>query len=277
MYKYISSNQNETLKDVKKIRDDGRKRDELGLFFAEGITLINEIKNELIDSIYIDEDRFEDILDKLNKNIKSLNDDRIYKIKSSVFENITDTKNSQGICALVKIRSNVFDEFLKRCDIGKNVRILILEDISDPGNMGTILRTSLAFDISGVIISSGCSDIYSPKVVRSSMGGIFKQNIYISSNLQEDIKTLKEKGIKIYATSPSNARTKSLEDIDFKNENKLAFIFGNEAHGISSDIIDKSDTLIRLDMSDKIESLNVAICAGICMYIMTSKKGKLSE
>ena len=72
MYKYISSNQNETLKTVKKIRDDGRKRDELGLFFAEGITLINEVKNELIDSIYIDEDRFEDILDRLRGDIRNI-------------------------------------------------------------------------------------------------------------------------------------------------------------------------------------------------------------
>lgn len=271
MYKYISSNQNETLKTVKKIRDDGRKRDELGLFFAEGITLINEVENELIDSIYIDEDRFEDILDKLNKDIKNLNDEKIYKIKSSVFENIADTKNSQGICALVKIKNNNFDEFLKGCD-HDNTRVLILENISDPGNVGTILRTSLAFGISGVMLDEGCADAYSPKVVRSSMGAIFKQNIYISKNLQDDIASIRKRGTKVYATSPSKENSIDCESQDFSKISKLALVFGNEAHGLSDETIKNSDALLRLDISPEIESLNVAVCASICMFITRCKK-----
>ena len=271
MYKYISSNQNETLKDIKKIRDDRRKRDDLGLFFAEGITLINEIKNELIDSIYIDEDRFEDILDKLRGDIRSINDDKIFKIKSSVFENIADTKNSQGICALVKIKNNTFDEFLKECD-HDNTRVVILENISDPGNIGTILRTSLAFGISGVLLDANCADVYSPKVVRSSMGAIFKQNIYISKSLKDDITAIRKRGVKVYATSPSKENAIDCESQDFSKINKLALIFGNEAHGLSDETVKNSDVLLRLDIAPEIESLNVAVCAAICMFIAKHKK-----
>ena len=271
MYKYISSNQNETIKQIKKIRDDGKKRDELRQFFAEGITLVNEIKAELIDSIYIDEDRFEDILDKLNNDIKSLSDDRIYKIKSSVFENIADTKNSQGICALVKIKNNSFDELLKGCD-HDNARMIILENISDPGNIGTILRTSLAFGVSGVMLDKGCADVYSPKVVRSSMGAIFKQNIHISNALQDDIATIRKRGVKVYATSPSKENSIDCESQDFSKINKLALLFGNEAHGLSDETIENSDALLRLDISPEIESLNVAVCASICMFITRCKK-----
>ena len=267
MYKYISSNQNETIKQIKKVRDDGKKRDELRQFFAEGITLVNEIKAELIDSIYIDEDRFEDILDKLGSDIKkNLGSDKIYKIKSSVFENIADTKNSQGICALVKMRSNNFDEFLKGCG-NDNSRIVILESISDPGNLGTILRTSLAFGISGVMLDENCTDVYSPKVVRSSMGAIFKQNIYISNSLQDDIATIRKMGVKVYATSPSKENSIDCESQDFSKINKLALIFGNEAHGLSDETIKNSDATLRLNISSEIESLNVAVCASICMFV----------
>ncbi len=271
MYKYISSNQNETLKHIKKIRDDGRKRDDLGLFFAEGITLVNEIKAELIDSIYIDEDRFEDILGKLNDIVReNISDGKIYKIKSSVYENITDTKNSQGICALVKKENSSFDEFLERCG-ADNIRIIILENISDPGNLGTILRTSLAFGISGVMLDDNCVDVYSPKVVRSSMGAIFKQNIYISKSLQDDIATIRKRGIKVYATSPSKENSIDCESQDFSKIKKLALIFGNEAHGLSDEAVENSDGLLRLDISPEIESLNVAVCASICMFIVRNK------
>ncbi len=272
MYKYISSNQNEKIKFLRKIRDDSKTRKESKLYMAEGITLMCEIDAELIDSYYIDEDKFDSVLKKINEaSDRKLDENKIYKVKSSVFESIVDTKSSQGICVLVSMKEVLLDEFIRLCSNSKNIHLVVLENVSDPGNVGTILRSSLAFDIAGVIVDSKCADIYSPKVVRSSMGSIFRQNIYISEDLVDDIRALRRSGIKIYATSPSKDKAKPFEEINFEDDRKIGIVFGNEAHGISEDVLVQCDGSMRLDMTDKIESLNVAVCASICMYLMRYK------
>ena len=104
------------------------------------------------------------------------------------------------------------------------------------------------------------------------MGAIFKQNIYISKSLKDDITAIRKRGVKVYATSPSKENAIDCESQDFSKINKLALIFGNEAHGLSDETVKNSDVLLRLDIAPEIESLNVAVCAAICMFIAKHKK-----
>ena len=139
---------------------------------------------------------------------------------------------------------------------------MILEDIQDPGNLGTIIRSSVAFNVDTLVLSSNTVDLYNPKVIRATQGMIFKLNIIIENNLEELIKNLKQNNYTIYTTNVKNGN--SLKTIEKKD--KLAIIMGNEGNGVSDKLNLLADEYLYIDMNKNCESLNVAVATSIILY-----------
>ena len=145
--------------------------------------------------------------------------------------------------------------------------IVILDDVQDPGNLGTILRTIDSIGLSQVIVSKDTADAFNPKVVRSTMGAIFRVKIIEAENLIDTIKLIKRHHFKLVATSLQT--DKSIYDIDF---NKKMIVIGNESNGVSKEIQDMADERAKIPMLGKTESLNASVAAGVVMYEYVRQK-----
>ncbi|MBQ9608198.1 MAG: RNA methyltransferase [Lachnospiraceae bacterium] len=280
----ITSSSNDKLKNIKKLSKSSRERNEQGLYIIEGIRMFREIPTEDIHSVYVSEsavERFEaELTDALGETYAEA--DNFFVVSDRLFESISDTGTPQGILALVKMRKLCIDDVLYAEDINCNDKkvgkgdlanpdnkqgnntdlfILIIEKLRDPGNLGTIIRTAEGAGVTGIIISSDSVDIYNPKVVRSTMGSIFRVPIYISDNLVEDIKALKEKGITVYG---AHLKGKNIYDKDFTTS--CAFLIGNEGNGLSDEVSSTADELIKIPMKGKVESLNAATSTAVIAY-----------
>ena len=212
----------------KKIRDEERK------FIVEGDHLIEEArKNNLIKYI-----------------ISCVDEDADFYVTKEIMEKISDQKSISYNAAVVK--------FIPEDSVNGNV--IILDNLQDPGNLGTIIRSSVAFNIDTIIISDTSVDLYNPKVVRSTEGMIFNLNI-IRRNLEEIIPVLKNLGYKIVGTDVN-------EGIDVRNISKenVAIIIGNEGNGMSENVKEMCDEFINIKINKSCESLNAGVAASIIMY-----------
>ena len=182
-----------------------------------------------------------------------------YLINEQILKKITFSKTPEGIVALCKkgLHTPI-----------KNDRVLYLENVRDPGNLGTLLRSALAFHFYDVVLSKGCAEVYSPKVLMASQGAIFYLNVRQSENASslDDLKELKTKGYHILGTDlASSSPLKSLE-----TPSKVALLLGNEGKGLSKEAIEFADQNVRIEM-DGIDSLNVGVAGGIIMYEISVK------
>ena len=247
----ITSKNNSLIKEIKLIRDDKKYRENSSKCFIEGERLIFDTPLDLIDKIFISDDYKIDNNYDLNI-INKINQDKIFIVNRYIFDNIKDTKNSQGIIGIANIKTSQFDDV-------KNDKIVILDDVMDPGNLGTIFRISEAMGFNNIILSENTCDPYNTKAIRASMSSIFRLNIYRSKNLIDDIIKLKKLDYTIYGTILKD----SSDYLNNKFENRFALILGNEANGINKDLYDLIDKRIKINMSGKIESLNVAVAYAI--------------
>lgn len=255
----ITSKDNDFVKHVKKLKEK-KYREEFGEFIVEGIKMIEEaiLENATIKSIVVCEDC---------KTQGGIPNDLLYEIakynciyvNEKVFNSMTDVSNPQGILAIIDKSGNKEAEIDFKEDL-----FLILDNIQDPGNMGTILRTADSINLKQILVSKGTSDPYNPKVVRSTMGAIFRVKVIECEDLSKTIKELKKHKIKIYATDLKT--DKSIYDVDYK---KVAVVIGNEANGVSNDVLDLADTKIKIPMKGKTESLNAAVATGVILYEAT--------
>lgn len=244
----ITSLDNQQIKKVVALHNK-KYRDEYNEFFIEGSKLLEEAirhNQEIVKVFYcpqIAEYNFSIPADKVSKEIMA---------------KMTATNTPQGIVAVLKIpKSNIL----------KKDKILFLDRVQDPGNVGTIIRTADAFGFDAVLLSEGCADVYSPKVVRSTMGSLFHLPIKQKVSINE----VKKLGGKIYASSLKAKN--SIFDIDISMP--FVLVIGNEGKGISDDVRDISDEFIKIDMQGNAESLNASIAAGILMYEF-SKNNKVA-
>ncbi|MCR5774534.1 MAG: RNA methyltransferase [Lachnospiraceae bacterium] len=176
-------------------------------------------------------------------------------MKDADFARLADTRHPQGILAVVK------QKHYELKDLTGGSLYIILETIQDPGNLGTIIRTAEAAGVSAVIMNKGCVDIYSPKVVRSTMGSIFRVPFIYSDDLTGTIRQLKEDGIVIYAADLSGT---DMYETAFSE--RKAYVIGNEANGVSSDMISLADRIVKIPMEGQVDSLNAAVSAAVLMY-----------
>jgi TrmH family RNA methyltransferase len=198
--------------------------------------------------------------DKIDEIVDLQNDLEINIVKKEIFNKISDTKNSQGIILIVNFEGYQLDLLLDKD------KIILIDGIQDPGNLGTIIRTCDAFNIDGIITLENTVDLYNSKTVRAAMGSICRIPVVLGDSNLDIIKKLKENSFKILSSTPRY--NKDIKNVN--KEEKLALVIGNEGNGVSNFILEKSHDLVGIKMKGNIESLNAGIAAGILIYEITN-------
>lgn len=257
----ISSKDNEIIKNIRKLKEK-KYRDIENSYIIEGIKLIKEaieekanIKQIVMCEEFSDEEVDKDTLFELARH-------NLINVTKNVFNLITDVKTPQGIIAVVEKKQNEDANY-------KEDIIIALDDIQDPGNLGTILRTVDSANLKQVIVSKNTVDVYNPKVVRSTMGAIFRINIVEADDLKEELEKAKSHNYKVMVTSLD--AKKNIYDADF---NKKVIVIGNEANGVSKEIQDMADEKVIIPMLGKTESLNASVATSIMVYEYVRRKIK---
>lgn len=260
----ITSASNSTIKKIKNLYRR-KQRWAKKMFLIEGIKIVEEsIDNDYsIKNIVYSDDLFDVQGGEVFFN-RIKHDERLIHVPRKLYREISDMESPQGILGVVEFQINL----IENASLNDKTCILLLDKVKDPGNMGAIIRTADAFGIDGVIVTEGCVDIYNSKVVRATMGSIFRVPIYNESNGVEIIKELKKKGLLIYSTSLEES--KYIQNVDFNKS--CVLIIGNESRGVSQDIIALADELIKIPMPGGAESLNAAIASSIIMYEATMQR-----
>lgn len=246
----ITSSNNSNIKNIIKLQKSSKYRREQNKFIVEGIRIFREIPREMLCGVYITNSFFD--------YNESLLDDISYEIVSdNVFKEISDTTTPQGVLAVVEKKKYSLDYIINE----KEPLILVLENLQDPGNLGTIMRSGEACGVSGIIMSNDTVDIYNPKVIRATMGAIFRVPFVYCDNLIDVTNRLKEKKINIYA---AHLNGDSFYGCDYCQP--TAFLIGNEGNGLTDELSGEATKLIKIPMKGKVESLNAAIAATVLMY-----------
>lgn len=237
----ITSKDNSKIKEARKLLEKKYSNDKK-LFLIEGENLVLEsLKNNLLVELFV--------LDGYECNI----DFPYINVSLDVMKTLSDLKSTPRLIGISRYN-------LKN-DLGN--KIVILDDIQDPGNAGTIIRNSVAFGIDTIVFSKNSVSPYNTKVLRSTGGMIFNINIVIDE-LDNVINRIKQNDIKLIGTSLK--KSKSLDDIN--NYDKYAIVMGNEGNGVSDKVLSLCDEIVRIDMNDNCESLNVGVASGIILYHM---------
>ena len=257
----ITSKDNELIKHIRKLKDK-KYRDESNEYVVEGVKLVEEAvkENAKIKQIIVCEDttRTYEIPTHIMLEIARY---ECISVSNKIFNIITQVTNPQGIMAIIE--KNAQDA---QIDYSQDI-IVVLDDVQDPGNLGTILRTVDSIGLNQIIVSKGTADAFNSKVVRSTMGAIFRIKIIEVENLAQEIKEMRKHHFKLMVTSLQTEN--SIYDIDF---NKKIIVIGNEANGVSKEIQDMADEKAKIPMLGRTESLNASVAAGVVMYEYVRQK-----
>lgn len=244
------------------LQKSSKDRREEGVFIAEGIKMYREAPAELLQEVYLTEDALKEI------GKPSV---PYYVLEPSVFAKISDTQTPQGVLSVLKRHEHSFEEVIGERKAGAEAGgsqnteaplLLVLENLQDPGNLGTILRVGEAAGVTGFIMSKGCVDIYNPKVIRSTMGSIYRMKFVTVPDILEAVKTINAKGIETYAAHLQGSAI--FTDYDYKKP--TAFFIGNEGNGLSDEITALADKRLFIPMEGSVESLNAGIAAAVLSY-----------
>ena len=253
---HISSRTNPLIVRMAKLSDK-KYRDEEKLFCVEGIKLFEEMQNSGITPEYaFATEKNAHLLASLPQKVKC------FTVSESVYEKISCEKAPQGVFCAIKYLDNLHkSDTIYSGSLSSSV--FCLSSLRDPGNLGTVLRTARAFGIGTLILSSDCTDLYSSKTVRASMGALFAINTLRTTNLAETIADLQKKGYQTYAAAlDSSAITLS----SLSTTQKTCFVVGNEGHGLSDEIIASCGNTVYIPMTGSCESLNASVAASLLMW-----------
>lgn len=257
----ITSKDNELIKHIRKLKDK-KYRDESNEYVVEGVKLVEEAvkENAKIKQIIVCEDttRTYEIPTHIMLEIAKY---ECISVSDKIFNMITQVTNPQGIMAIIEKNAQN-----AQIDYTQDI-IVVLDDVQDPGNLGTILRTVDSIGLNQIIVSKGTADAFNSKVVRSTMGAIFRIKIIEVENLAQAIKEMRKHHFKLMVTSLQTKN--SIYDIDF---NKKIIVIGNEANGVSKEIQDMADEKAKIPMLGRTESLNASVAAGVVMYEYVRQK-----
>ena len=245
----ITSTSNRKIKDAAALIRKTSERRQRGEFIVEGVKIFAETPDALIARIFVGETFWDSASQELRRRIE---EHEAYLVRDDIFASISDTKSPQGIMAQVRMREDILTE----ADA-----YVILEHLQDPGNLGTIIRSAEAAGFA-VIMDRGTADIYSPKVVRSTMGGIFRVPFAYTDDLEETIRALKRRGVRIYAAHLKGEKAYDCESYIGAS----AFLIGNESAGLTDATAQLADAYIRIPMLGKVESLNASVAASVLMF-----------
>lgn len=259
----ITSASNKKIKNVMLLLAKSKERKRQKLFVAEGVKMFLEAPEESVREIYFSEEfgkeqeEYAEVFQKISRVCRN-NGIKAECVKADIFCKMSDTRTPQGVLCLIETPCYDLESILN-ADKGL---YLVLEDIQDPGNLGTMIRAGEGAGISGVIMSSHTADIFNPKTVRATMGSIYRIPFIYEESLESCISTMKEKGIRVYASHLKGKAPYDKEDY----HSATAFIIGNEGNGLSAQIADLADSYLRIPMLGKVESLNAAIAATLLVY-----------
>jgi len=265
----ISSASNPKIKHVSQLISSKKERSISNTYVIEGTKMFLEAPIDEIKEVYISENFYERLYGGDEYKLSELMHEIFLRLKQTGYEIVTDelfkkmsdTVTPQGILCVMHIISYNLEELLDEFD-GKPFRAIALEGLQDPGNMGTTVRTSEAAGINLILAGPNTVDIYSSKVVRSTMGSVFRVPYICSTDLYKDIDTIKAHNVKVYAAH--------LKGHDAYNEvsygDRSMILIGNEGAGLTDRAAELANTLVKIPMQGKVESLNAAVAAAILMF-----------
>ena len=246
----ITSTSTAEIKNIIKLLKNTKLRKEQGVFVVEGIRMFKEVSKQQIKKIYVSETAVEKYKVELENVVYEIVSDHVYKTMS-------DTQSPQGVMVLVNMLEYELESILKK----ENPLLIILDNLQDPGNLGTIIRTAEGAGIDGIIMSKDTVDVYNPKVVRATMGSVFRVPIVVVEELVSTLDLIRAKAINV---SGAHLLGESFYRENYKTGS--AFLIGNEGNGLSDIIASKANKLIKIKMLGKVESLNAATAATVLMY-----------
>ena len=253
----ITSTSNQKVRQVVQWQNKAKERRKAGIFLAEGFKMLEEAPVDWIQEIYLSQD----CLDKVKENAliwKKLLQKGYETVSEEVFHKMSDTQTPQGVLTVLNRPEYRLEELLKQ----EKSLFVVLEDLQDPGNLGTIVRTGEGAGITGVIMSSQTVDIFNPKVIRATMGSIYRVPFVYVENIAETIKSMQNAGVHTFA-----AHLKGEKYYDsFSFREPTAFLIGNEGNGLKKETADMADFYLKIPMEGKVESLNAAIATSLLMY-----------
>ena len=271
----ISSTTNKQVKFVNALVKKAKTRREEDLFVAEGLRMCTEIPKDRVHTLYISESF------SRTKECKALKEGvkHVELVTDDVFKSLSDTQTPQGILALVKQYHYTLDEVVGKNSKGvsgvsaqkpdeadkmqtKPALLMVLETIQDPGNLGTILRAGEGAGVTGVVMDANTTDIYNPKVIRSTMGSVLRMPFVYVENLHDTLQELKKRNIRLFAAHLKGKQAYDLEDYT----GNTAFLIGNEGNGLTDETAAMADTYVRIPMEGRVESLNAAVAASVLMF-----------
>lgn len=267
----ITSTANPRVKQLVQWQSEAKARRRDGVFVAEGIKMLEEAPTDMIREIYLTEELEKRLQSSKNEKERSLFD----KIRQSGYETFSpevmkkaaDTKTPQGALAVLERPFYDKEELL----VIKDGFFLVVEDLQDPGNLGTIIRTGEGAGVNGIFLSKSTVDIYNPKTIRSTMGSIYRVPFLYVESLTELLREMKEKEIAVYA---AHLRGEAYYD-SFSFQTGCAFLIGNEGKGLGRETAEAADFYLKIPMEGSVESLNAAVAAALLLYeVHRQRKGR---
>lgn len=262
---HIDSKENQHIRQARALHAK-KEREERDCFLIEGVRLAEEaldageeLRFGLISPPLLEKERGRALAQAcIDREIP------LFLVKETVFDSCADTKHSQGILLVASQRRYSWERFASSCTL-----ILVADGISDPGNLGNIMRTALGAGANGIVLLPGCADIYNPKVVRASMGAVFRLPFFATSSAAEALSMLHQAGLSVFLATVQGNSIYCREDL----RQPLAWIMGSEARGAEKFWEGKADKLVSLPMAGGLESLNVAAAAAVFLYETARQRG----
>lgn len=253
----ITSYSNSKVKQIIQWQNKARERRGAGIFLTEGFKMFDEAPRESIQQVYVSEEALERIGRKPDIKRK-LNDVGYETVTKEIFGRMSDTRTPQGILCVVRRPVYSLEQLLQ----DELPLLMMLEDLQDPGNLGTIIRTGEAAGITGVILSVGTVDIFNPKTIRATMGSIYRVPFLYVENLPRTIGLLRQRGIHTYAAHLAGKN--NYDTFSFREP--TAFLVGNEGNGLAGETAAQAEQYLKIPMEGRAESLNAAVAASLLMY-----------
>lgn len=254
----ITSTSNQQVKEIVQLQKKSKARNQAGVFIVEGIRMVQETPADRVEKLYVTEGFYKKYKDALPKGCKP------ELVSDVVFAYMSDTKTPQGVLAVVRQMKHKAEDILN----AENSHIMVLDNLQDPGNLGTIFRTAEAAGVNGLILSKDCVDIYNPKTIRSTMGAIYRMPFVYVEDILETIGEMKQKGIHVYAAHLDGKNSYDKEDYS----TGTAFLIGNEGNGLRDEVAAQADTWVQIPMAGHVESLNAAIAAAVLMFEVSRQR-----
>ena len=259
----IDSAKSNQVKQVAALQKKARYRRELGEFVVEGIKMVREAPRERLLSVYAADSFLE------QGGEGKLGGIPFTAVSDQAFKAMADTQTPQGVLAVVKAMEWRREDF----SAGGRALLLFLENIQDPGNLGTIFRAGEGAGVTGILMSRDTADVYNPKVIRSTMGSVYRIPFAVCDDLSEVLGKCHKVGIASYAAHLGGEKNYDQEDY----RKPLAFLIGNEAAGLSEKLSSAANFLIKIPMEGQVESLNAAVAASVLMYEAARQRRQLKE